>query len=111
MFNFMDLLKGIGSMFGGGGSDSKAISPIGTMGTASVPEQQAANNYGLMPAIGKQGASMTGPAGKIGMQYANAGLQAPEVPNMMAMLQGVQQQQQQPRNMSVTQLINMMRGG
>lgn len=72
---------------------------------------QGAGGSRLGEAIGKQGAGMTGPAGKIGMQYANAGLQAPEVPNMMAMLQGIQQQQQQPRGLPITQLINMMRGG
>lgn len=66
--------------------------------------------------MGAKGGNMIQKSDKnIGMQYANAGLQAPQL-NVMGMLQGLQQQQtgqgQQgygARNLPT--FLNMLRGG
>lgn len=63
-------------------------------------------------ALGKQ--NMGKGSSKIGMQYANAGLQAPPVPNMMNAVNSMQQQQQQGPMRQTTQinpLLAMLMGG
>ena len=67
----------------------------------------------LGQAIGAKGASFIRPSDKsVGMQYMNAGMQPPAVPNMMQLLQGINMQQQGgSRGLPVTALLNMLRGG
>lgn len=75
---------------------------------------QGAGGSRLGQAMGTQGAQRTKGADKIGMQYANMGLQAPQLPDVMSMLGGLSnltQTQQNQRALPITQLINMMRGG
>lgn len=67
-------------------------------------------------AIGSQMASKGGPAGKIGMSYANGAKQAPpiNVPNMRAMLQGIPQGQQQGQlrqTQGMDPFLQMLMGG
>lgn len=76
---------------------------------------QGAGGSRLGQAMGTQGAQRTQGADKnIGMQYANMGLQAPQLPDVMSMLGGLSnltQPQQNQRALPITQLLNMMRGG
>ena len=64
--------------------------------------------------IGTKGNSLIRPSkNNIGMQYVNMGLNAPEVPNMLAMLNGMQNQTRagDPRNLPVYDILSMLRGG
>lgn len=75
---------------------------------------QGAGGSRLGQAIGTKGASFIQPSDKkIGMQYANMGLQAPEVPNMMNMLAGLNQMsgQQQRAPLQVYDIMRMLQGG
>lgn len=64
---------------------------------------------GVGSQIGAQGGDR-----KIGMQYANMGLQAPQLQDPMNMLGGLMSmsgQRGNQMNIPITQLISMMRGG
>lgn len=101
MISFLTMLQGAGA--------AKNLAP--------QAQQSASGSGGPMDrffeAVGTQGAQRTKAADKnIGMQYMNAGLQPPPVPNMMQLLQGINMQQQGgSRGLPVTALLNMLRGG
>lgn len=114
MLNFLSLLKGAGSAIGGlfGGGDSGGASPI------STPAMDATKGQGmdmtrLGQAFGTKAAGISGGPQKIGLQYTNAGLNAPQLPDPMNMLAGAKSmsgQQQNQRNLPITQILNMLRG-
>jgi hypothetical protein len=109
MIPFLALLQGAGG----------AASALGGAGGAAGAGSAGAGGMGGMgrlgQAIGTQGAGRTEKSDKkMGLQFANAGLEPPQVPNMMNMLQGAMsmtQQQGGSRGLPVTQLMNMLRGG
>ena len=89
MLQFLSMLKGAAGSAGGSG------------------------NSRLGQAIGTKGSQMIKPSEKIGMQYANMGLTPPEVPNMMAMLSGMNNLTSQggPRNVHIYDIMRMLQGG
>lgn len=95
MLNFLSMLKG-------------AQGAAGATGAAKGGSSFAQGLGGMMAQRG-------GPAGKIGLNYVNAGLNAPHIPNIQAMLQGLPQGQQQqhmlPTNGTNPFLAMLMRGG
>ena len=96
------------SMLQGLGGASKAAGAAGGAAQAGG----GADRFGQL--IGTKGNSFIQPSNKnIGMQYANMGLNAPEVPNMLAMLNGMQNQTRAggPRNLPVYDILSMLRGG
>lgn len=103
MLQFLPMLmKGVQG--GGGAAGGEAAG--GGM-NSSFFKALGANNMGQPASSG---------SGKIGMQYANMGLNAPEVPNMMNMVgqmgQMNQQQQKQPlQTGQINPLLQMLMGG
>ena len=81
-------------------------------GSSAQPSQDGSR---LGKAIGAKGAGFTKPSDKnTGMQYMNAGLTPPEVPNMMNMLMGMNQMTKQggaAGKLPVFDILNMLRGG
>lgn len=76
---------------------------------------RAAGSGRLGQAIGSKGASFIKPSDKnVGMQFANAGLAPPEVPNMMNMLIGATQMSKPggpAGQLPVFDILAMLRGG
>lgn len=79
---------------------------------AKKPEDDSGR---LGQAIGAKGASFIKPSDKnVGMQFANAGLTPPEVPNMMNMLMGASQMSKPggpAGKLPVFDILAMLRGG
>lgn len=102
MMSFLDLLKG-------SAGDTKKPAPQTQQWLVDTGNPMGR----FFEAVGTQGAQRTKAADKnVGMQYMNAGMQPPAVPNMMQMLQGINMQQQGgSRGLPVTALLNMLRGG
>ena len=75
----------------------------------------AAGGGRLGQAMGSKGASFIRPSDKnVGMQFANAGLTPPEVPNMMNMLMGASQMSKPggpAGKLPVFDILAMLRGG
>lgn len=101
MISFLTMLQGAGA--------AKKLAPQTQQGGSDTGSPMDR----VFEAVGTQGAQRTKAADKkIGMQYVNAGLQPPVVPNMMQLLQGINMQQQGgSRGLPVTALLNMLRGG
>lgn len=94
MLPFLAMLQGAGGAAGAAGGAGGA-SRLGQM-------------------LGQKGvASAQGSNKNIGMQYANMGLNPPEVPNMMAMLNGMQGMtgQRQRAPLQVYDILHMLQGG
>ena len=91
MLPFLAMLKGAAGSAGAGGSDDSRLGQ----------------------AIGTKGSQMIKPSDKIGMQYVNMGLTPPDVPNMMAMLSGMNNLTSQggPRNIQIYDIMRMLQGG
>lgn len=102
MISFLEMLKG---------SDGNTKKPAPQTQAPLVAEQNPYDRF--FEAIGTQGAQRTKSADRnIGMQYMNAGMQIPAVPNIQQLLQGISMQQQGgSRGLPVTTLMNMLRGG
>lgn len=79
---------------------------------AKKPEDDSGR---LGQAIGAKGASFIRPSDKsVGMQYVNAGMNAPELPNMMNMLAGTSQMTKQggpAGKLPIFDILSMLRGG
>lgn len=130
MFNMMaGLLKGVGSMANniigmlGGGEEAKAddkqISPMAGpayQATGISPEKKRLSDMDITrlgQAFGTKAAGISSGPQKIGLQYTNAGINAPQLPDPMSMLAGARNmsgQQQNQRNLPITQILNMLRG-
>lgn len=115
MLNFLSLLKGagsaIGGLFGGGGG---GVGPISTPAISATQGQGGGmDTTRLGQAFGTKAAGITSGPSKIGLQYINAGINAPQLPDPMNMLAGAKSmsgQQQNQRNLPITQILNMLRG-
>ena len=79
----------------------------------SAGSSGGSDNSRLEDTIGTKGSQMIKPSYKIGMQYVNMGLTPPEVPNMMAMLSGMNNLTSQggPRNIQIYDIMRMLQGG
>lgn len=112
---FKNLLGGM--MGGGGGAASGAAagpSPISGQGYQAAGQGQLPVGNRLGEVMGNKGSQMIAPSDKkIGLQYINAGLESPQLPDVMSMLAGLNNvnQQKQQQQIPITQLINMMKGG
>lgn len=94
MLQFLPMLmKGAQSVAGKGGEEGGGL----------------ANQF--MQALGASGQPGRADS-NVGMQFANAGMQPPAVPNAQSLVAGMQQPQQQPRNLpTFNPLLQMLFGG
>lgn len=101
MISFLTMLQGSGA--------AKKLAPQAQQGASDAGSPMDR----FFEAVGTQGAQRTKGADRnVGMQYMNAGMQPPAVPNIQQLLQGVNMQQQGgSRGLPVTLLMNMLRGG
>ena len=106
MINLLGMLQGVNNK-----SPSAATQPGAQVVDPNDPQHQRDR---FQQALTQKAMSLIHPSDKsVGMQFANAGLNAPAVTNMMSMLSGLNnltQQQGGSRGLQVYDLMNMLGG-